>query len=501
MLEVSSEQRRIRMCTDNPWWEGGGIRDDYSSLKPRAYFVCFSHLVTRTDVRRAVVLMGPRRVGKTVLLHHMIGLLLDSDKYTARDIGYASLDQPLYMRLSIEEIADEVQQASKSPNVLKFLFLDEIQYLPDWERHLKVFVDTHPETRCVVSGSAAAALHLKSIESGAGRFTDFLLPPLTFYEYLDLRDITELVKHEILDRQYRERNFAKPHRSSLDTRLTLESHRYTPRNLAELNRHFIDYVNFGGYPEIVASPAIHSDFARDIGTDIVGKVLLHDLPSLYKIQDVQELYTLFTTLAYNTAGEVSLESLSHGSGVTKSTIKRYLEYLEAAFLIKVIHRIDRNARRFKRANCFKVHVTTPALRCALFGPVAEDDPEMGPIAETTAFAQFFHYSLNLHYAHWKGGEVDIVHLDERQKPDWCVDVKWSDRYVERPDELKSLKNFTKQHPDMETLITTRSIEKSNVAWSGKTQLDACPTSMYCFIVGHAPVLHPSADIPWSLIGE
>ena len=155
-----------------------------------------------------------------------------------------------------------------------------------------------------------------------------------------------------------------------------------------MNRRFVEYVNFGGYPEAV-SPAIRSDPARYIGTDIVEKVLLRDLPSLYGIQDVQELNALFMTLAYNTAEEVSLEALSQQSGVTKPTLKRYLEYLEAAFLIKVVHRIDHNARRFKRANHFKVYVTTPALRCALFGPVAEDDEEMGPVAETAVFAQWF----------------------------------------------------------------------------------------------------------------
>jgi len=47
-------------------------------------------------------------------------------------------------------------------------------------------VDTYGNIKAVVSGSAAAALKLKSDESGAGRFTDFLLPPLTFYEYLEL---------------------------------------------------------------------------------------------------------------------------------------------------------------------------------------------------------------------------------------------------------------------------------------------------------------------------
>ena len=52
--------------------------------------------------------------------------------------------------------------------------------------------------------------------------------------------------------------------------------------------------------------------------------------------------------------EVSLEALAKGSGVAKNTIKKYLEYLEAAFLIRVVHRVDKNARRFKRAHGFLV---------------------------------------------------------------------------------------------------------------------------------------------------
>ncbi len=48
--------------------------------------------------------------------------------------------------------------------------------------------------KCCVSGSVAAALRWKSMESGAGRFTNFLLPPLTFPEYLDLLGQGELVE-------------------------------------------------------------------------------------------------------------------------------------------------------------------------------------------------------------------------------------------------------------------------------------------------------------------
>ena len=78
-------------------------------------FERFAHLVEETGVHCAVVLMVPRRVGKTVLLHHVIACLLAGGEYGRRDIGYISLDHPLYTRLSIEEAADEIRRASKKP--------------------------------------------------------------------------------------------------------------------------------------------------------------------------------------------------------------------------------------------------------------------------------------------------------------------------------------------------------------------------------------------------
>ena len=52
--------------------------------------------------------------------------------------------------------------------------------------------------------------------------------------------------------------------------------------------------------------AARSDMSRYIANDIVDKVLLRDLPSLYGIADVQELKRLLTMLAYNTGNEIIL---------------------------------------------------------------------------------------------------------------------------------------------------------------------------------------------------
>jgi len=374
MRSIPEEQVIKRIQVENIWWDPPHrINDIYYNFRRRAYFDVLFPLAQDISVRRAILLMGPRRVGKTVLIHHMIQRLID-DGANPRQLCYISVDHPIYNGLGLEEMLEFFLRAVgvSLTGSQSFVFFDEIQYLKDWEIHLKILVDTYPNIKFTVSGSAAAALRLKSRESGAGRFTDFLLPPLTFFEYLDLLEKTDLTNVE----------------SSTGTTMV--------PNIVELNKAFLDYLNFGGYPEVVFSDRIRSDQARFIKSDIIDKVLLRDLPSLYGIQDIQELNYLFTTLAFNTANEVSLEELSKNSGVAKNTIKKYIEYLEAAFLIKVVHRIDRTAKRFRRAYYFKVYLTNPSIRSALFAPIAENDEFMGPLAETGIFSQWFHSAAPLH---------------------------------------------------------------------------------------------------------
>jgi hypothetical protein len=78
------------------------------------------------------------------------------------------------------------------------------------------------------------------------------------------------------------------------------------------------------------------------------------LPGLYGIRDVQELNAFFSMLAFYSGNEVSLDTLSKNSGVEKNLLKKYLAYLEAAFLIKVIHRVDHTAKKFRRAVFYKI---------------------------------------------------------------------------------------------------------------------------------------------------
>ncbi|MFZ4798488.1 MAG: ATP-binding protein [Bacteroidia bacterium] len=458
-----------RLRYENPWWVTKQIPLAFSSLSKRLYFDLFYPFVKEKNIRRALVLMGPRRVGKTVMLFHSIHQLLE-EEVNAQQIFFIGIDNPIYVHLSLEDILTLCKKSLNLSNLEGcYVFFDEIQYLKDWERHLKVLVDSFPETKFIVSGSAAAALKWHSTESGAGRFTDFMLPPLTFQEYIHLKEMNHLIFNGNIEYGDKAIPYCLTH------------------DIKALNKEFINYLNFGGYPEVVLSEKIQSDMGRYVKNDIVDKVLLRDLPSLYGIKDVQELNRFFTYIAYNTGNEFSYETMSKESGIQKDTLKKYLEYLEAAFLIKVLNKVDVNAKRLRRITSFKVYLTNPSLRTALFSPISETDSEMGNMVETAVLSQWMHREkLDLTYARWKEGrsegEVDLVLVDDKKyKPVWGVEIKWSNRYFDKPNELKSLIQFCNTNNFETALVTT--IDLQGVKKIDKINLTFLPASVYTYNIG------------------
>lgn len=459
----SEEHVQARIRTENPWWTGTGVDELYKAMRHRAFFAPFMRLV-QAKVRRAVVLLGPRRVGKTVMLQQCVQQLIESG-VPPQKICLLSVDQPVYSRMRLDDLFRLCRAALKDDDPAGYhVLFDEIQYLADWERDLKVLVDTYPRTRFVVSGSAAAALKAKSQESGAGRFTEFLLPPLTFHEFLLLQNKLQLIVQ--VKRDWGGEQL--PFHDTID--------------IAALNVLFTQYITFGGYPEALFDPLIQKDPGRFIRSDIVDKVLLRDLPSLYGIADVQELNRFFSVVAYNTGQVFSYGSLGDTSGVDAVTIRKYLEYLEAAYLIRRLRRLDMSAKQYKREHGFKVYLTNPSLRTALFGPLPEGDPGFGALAETAVYAQDLTLGEPVYYASWKEGrsegEVDLVRLNARLKPDRICEVKWSDRYVDQPGSLKSLLAFAKRSRLDWAVVTTRS--KSLTRTVQGIELRYVPTALYVY---------------------
>ena len=448
---VSRDILQKGLAKHNPWWQN----PSYTSYpKKRGYFNSFEKLALKSSVQRAVILMGPRRVGKTVMLHQLVSEALKKKNFSAKNIFFISIDDPIYNKTSLEDLlnlfCDKISTQKRSK---KLVIFDEIQYLKNWENHLKVLADKYPGVKFIASGSSAAVLKRKSDESGAGRFTDFFLPALTFSEYLDFLN------------------------------------KRGKRPLRELNKEFMNYINFGGYPEPILNKEIQKNVRKFIGQDIIDKVLLRDLPSLYGIQDIQELNSLLTTIAFNSGREINLEELSKNSNISKNTILKYLEYLEASFIIKRVYRIDDSARKYKRARHFKVYLTNTSMYSALFGEVSEDNSNMGNIVETAVFSQHFHSAeflrRQLYYARWKkynkDFEVDLVIPDTHGKPGTLLEIKWSDSHYKDLGKLAGLVNLAVKHRIKNVWASSKTQYGEKIY--NNTKIIFIPNSVLCRYIG------------------
>ena len=453
--ELSDKEIRGRFQSDNPWWEK---KKDYRAEQSyrRHYFSPLFEQASQRAIRRAVLLMGPRRVGKTVLLHQVI------EQFIARDIEaskilYCSLDDPVFLGLPLERlVACFLEGNNIADDEEYFVFFDEIQYLTNWEIHLKSLVDRRPKGKFIASGSAAAALRAQSAESGAGRFSDFLLPPMNFKEFVDLRigDAAGLV-----DRT-----------SDVESRVE------------EFNELFFQYINFGGFPEMAIGDLTSDQISKFVGGDIIEKALSRDLPNIYGIADFRDLAQFFRVIAFNSGQEISPGELAQSTGLTAPTIEKFFTYLEAAFLVRRIYKIDRSAKRFKRASRFKVYLTNPSLRSAMFGFSAPDDQDVGLVIETAFLAQWRPGSFGEEpvYAHWDTGEVDFVVLHPgTQKPRRIYEVKWSDRMARNGDVLKPLISFAKKHRLKSAIMSSRT--HYGTIEAGNIKVHVWPTSVLAYI--------------------
>jgi uncharacterized protein len=260
----------------NPWWSGTEIPG--LPTWRRVAFQEVQSWVLTPPTHRAVLLSGARQTGKTTLLQQMIQSLLDSG-IAADRILYATFDHPLLKLAGIEKLMDAWQQAYPPSGKTEFLFLDEIQYVSDWQTWLKLEVDFRKQRRIVVTGSAIP-LSMEEPESGVGRWHTIKLPTLSFYEYLRIKDIT-LPKTLPLVQSLRDLFAWK----SADFVRAADAAR-------SLVPHFHEYLLRGGFPQTARIDSIPLA-QRLLREDIVDKVLKRDMTAYFGVRRILELERTF----------------------------------------------------------------------------------------------------------------------------------------------------------------------------------------------------------------
>lgn len=176
----------------NPWWEG--LRPSDVPPVQRWPFEATLHGLKR-GLTPAVVLRGPRQVGKTTLLNQIINQLLDDGvdpRYIFR-IQFDDLPDLRRLSMPIIELCDWYSESvlgmslarAASKGTKPYIFLDEVQNLADWAPQLKSIVDLRT-VRVLVTGSSALRIEAGR-DSLAGRFTTIEMGPLLLREVASFR--------------------------------------------------------------------------------------------------------------------------------------------------------------------------------------------------------------------------------------------------------------------------------------------------------------------------
>jgi uncharacterized protein len=332
------------------------------------------------DTFRVVILNGPRQAGKTTLLRHVQarhgGTLFNLDD---EQLLQAAISDPLGFVVSGAEprLIDEVQRAG-DPLV----------------RAIKAEVDAvRRPGRYVLAGSTRFLSTPSLSESLAGRAAVVDVWPFSQGEF-------ENRFEQFVDMAFDDPNSLRE---------------FTPSQVARAD--YFARICRGGFPEpaLMRSTRARRTWFRSY----VRAIAERDIREMTKINEPSAITTLLSYLASITAQEHNSVQTSNKIGLHRATVNRYLELLEAVFLIHRLPAWSRNptARVVKHA---KVHLTDTGLATSLLGispeslakPVA---PLRGALVETFIVnelakqATWSEAEIRLH--HWRisgGAEVDVV---------------------------------------------------------------------------------------------
>lgn len=393
------------------------------------------HKTLSLDSPHVADIIGVRRCGKTYFMYQLISSLIESG--TPRtNILYINLDDDRLLPLNGDELrllVDTYREFYEvSPKHKLYLFLDEIQNIPDWEKWIKSTYDRERHIKIVISGSNASLLSSEISTLLTGRHLTSRMFPFSFAEFLEA--------HEV--------------------KLDLKNLQYSKKNI-EIKKRFNEYLEKGGFPEVIFYPSIkHMELLQSYFEDIIHK----DIISRHNLRSAQTLKQLSIFCISNISKAYTFNSLrkifANYIPLSTDVIINYLSYLEEAFLLFSVKHYDYSLKKQINKPRKLYCVDTGMVNAVSF----RFSNNTGQLYENLVFLQLLRSNREIYY--WqddKGLEVDFVikeGLKASQLIQVCSDISDADN---RSREVNGLVSGLKYFNIPEgTVITSDLFEEEKV---------------------------------------
>lgn len=263
----------------------------------------------------AQVVIGVRRSGKSTLCHKV--LLEHNVKY-----GYANFDDDRLSNLQTEDLNTVLSCIYQIYGTdIEYIFLDEVQDVDGW--HLFVNRLLRTNLHVVVTGSNAKLLSGELATHLTGRYNEIHLFPFSFREYCEYHNI--------------------------------DTNGVTTKTEATTKRAFMEYITMGGFPELQ-----NIRNKRGYVQSLLEAIVTKDIRLRFKIRNVDVLRKTANHLINNVCQEVNYGSIAELLGTTDQTVKKYVDYLQQAFLIQLLNKHSfKSKERIRNA---KAYIVDPGLQ-------------------------------------------------------------------------------------------------------------------------------------------
>jgi predicted AAA+ superfamily ATPase len=263
-----------------------------------------------TETNQIVCIAGIRRSGKSTIIKQLAKELggdtntlmvnFEDERFIQRDIKL------------LRDIYDTYLEKVK-PTRKPFVFLDEVQNVPEWERFARG-VHERKEARIIISGSSSKLLSAELATLLTGRNITFFAYPLSFKEFLKFKGISAATELEILAKR------------------------------VEIKRALDEYMEFGGFPEVVLS----TDKKR-ILLGYFDTIITKDTIERFNIREREKIKTLSKFYLTNIASPASFQKVSSFLNIPHATVDRFSEYLQTACLVFFITKFSFSMKEQEKA--------------------------------------------------------------------------------------------------------------------------------------------------------